>query len=115
MAGIRDAAMGSLLQFATADIIKKAHIHVSNVPRTDSYWTSSRFEMKAAIFYRSYIEEDEISLFQTRSLAEYHEPHMGSLISKYTIQIDGLPDRYSELFMKDSDVLSTPFRHTNMS
>ena len=90
-------------------------MHFSNVTGTDAYWTSSRFEMKADIFYRFYIEEDNISLFHTGSLAEYHEPHMGSLISKYTIQIDGLPDRYSELFMKDYDVLSTPFRHTNMS
>ena len=58
MADIRDAAMGSPLQVDTATIIKKSHMHVSNVPGTDAYWTSSRFEMKAAIFYWSYIEED---------------------------------------------------------
>ena len=70
--------------------------------------------MKAAIFYKSYIEEDEISLFHTGSLSEYHEPHLCSLISKYAIQLDGLPYGYSELIMEDSDVLSTSFRHTNM-
>ena len=56
VADISNAKMGSPLQVATANIIKKAHMHVSNVPGTDAYWTSSRFEMKAAIFYRSYIE-----------------------------------------------------------
>ena len=76
-------------------------MHVSNVPETDAYWTSSRFEMKAAIFYQSYIEEDEISLFHTGSLDEYHEPHLRSLLYKYTSQIDGLPDGYSESIMED--------------
>ena len=51
-----NAAMGLMLQVSTANIIKKAHMHVSNVPGTDAYWTSSRFEITAAIFYSSYIE-----------------------------------------------------------
>ena len=58
VADIRDDAMGFPFQVATAKIIKKAHMHVSNVPGTDAYWTSSRFEMKAAIFYPYYIEEN---------------------------------------------------------
>ena len=79
-------------------------MHVSNVPRTDAYWTSSRFEMKAAIFYRYCIEEDEISLFHTGSLDEYHEPHLRSLLSKHTSQIDGLPNGYLESIMEDYNV-----------
>ena len=114
MADIRDAAVGSPLQVPTANIIKKVHIYVSNVTGTDAYWTSSRFKMKAAIFYRSYIEEDEISLFHTGSLAEYHEPHLRSILSKYTRHIDGLPEGYSESIMEYYDFLSTLFRHTNM-
>ena len=86
----------------------------SNVPGTDEYWTSSGFEMKAAVFYRSYIEEDEISLFHTGSLAEYHEPHLRSILSKYTRNIDGLLEGYSESIMEYYDFLSTLFRHTNM-
>ena len=96
--------MGSLLQVATANIIKKAHMHLSNVPGADAYWTSSRFEIKAAIFYWSYIKEYEISLFRPGSLAEYHDPRLRYLLSKYTSQIDGIPDRYSESIMEDYDV-----------
>ena len=79
-------------------------MHVSNLPGTDAYWNSPIFEMKAAIFYWSYIEEDEISLFQTGSLAKYHEPHLCSLLSKYMSQLDGTPDGYSESITEDYDV-----------
>ena len=78
-------------------------MHVSNVPVTDAYWTSSRFKMKAAIFYSYYIKEDEISLFHTWYLDKYHEPHLRSLLSKYTSQIGGLPGGYSESIMEGYD------------
>lgn len=61
------------LQIATEDLLKRAHMHASNVPGTMPYWKRTRYEFKAINFFNSYINNRDIYLFHTGSLEEYNE------------------------------------------
>ena len=70
---IQEAAPGRNLTRMVQQVMKIARLFASNVPGTDPYWHSTRFKMKAINFYQRYIEDNQLSVFHTGSLAEYHE------------------------------------------
>jgi hypothetical protein len=53
--------------------LEKAVIHSGNIPSTPAYWRSTYLELQATNFYQSYIEDKDVNMFVTGSLAEYHE------------------------------------------
>ncbi len=63
-------------------IIKRAHIHSSNIPGLPAYWKNSFFEFKARTFYQSYVNKKDIAVFHTGSHAEFHDPLLCRLPSK---------------------------------
>ena len=79
---IKNAKGDDALKKQTEALFKRAHLHASNVPGTQSYWRATRFEFKAANFYNSYINKREVSLFYTDSLAEFHEHPLRYLLNK---------------------------------
>jgi hypothetical protein len=68
-------------------IIKRAHIHSSNIPATPAYWKSAFYEFQARTFAASYLEETDISVFHTGSHAEFHDPFLRYLLSDYVKQL----------------------------
>ena len=57
-------------------ILKPDHINASNIPGTLSYWKITHNEFKAINFYNSYVKKQEVSIFRTGSLAEYHKYYL---------------------------------------
>ena len=70
---IKNTKGDDALKQQTEALFKRSHLHASNVPGTQSYLRATRFEFKAASFYNSYINQREVSLFHTVSVAEFHE------------------------------------------
>ena len=93
---IKNAKGDDELKKQTEALFKRAHLHASNVPGTQSYWRATRFEFKAANFYNLYINKREVSLFHTGSLAEFHKLLLRYLLHKYTKKLTGLTDGYSK-------------------
>ncbi len=92
------------LQIATEDLLKRAHMHASNIPGTMPYWKSTRYEFKAINFFNSYIKKRDISLFHTGSLAEYHEYPLRHLLYKYTTALSHVDEEYSLSILNDDSV-----------
>ena len=57
--------------------------HSGNVPGTDSYWRAKKQCFQNICFYKSYIDNEELSLFHTGSVAEFHEPWLRILLYQY--------------------------------
>lgn len=98
---IRNASRDDDLTTATEALLKRAHMHASNIPGTTPYWRSTRHEFKAINFFNSYINKKEVSLFHTGSLAEYHEYPLRHLLYKYTSALSHVSDEYSESILSD--------------
>jgi hypothetical protein len=106
LADVHNATTGDELDRAVSNMMKTARMHASNVPGTTPYWESTRFEMKAINFHNSYILERDISIFHTGSLAEYHEPWLRNLLSRYTAKLDSLPPGYSQEILDNDAVFN---------
>jgi hypothetical protein len=61
-----------------------------NVRGTDQYWKGVRNKFKAAIFYMQYVKKKEFRYFITGSQAEYHDPFLRRLLSKYVTSVRGI-------------------------
>ena len=83
----------------------RLHLHSSNVPGTSSYWTSKRFKFRSITFFQSYVHENEVALFNTLSLAEFHEPHLRLIISNYVGAIG--QHTFSQNIITDDEAFST--------
>ena len=70
------------------NLFTRLHQYSSNIVGTDPYWKSTRFSYKATTFFKSYIHKQELSLFHTGSIAEFHEPWLRFLLSKYISMIE---------------------------
>ena len=90
--------------------MKTARMFTSNVAGTDPYWHLTRFEMKAIDFYQQYIEDNQLSIFHTGSLAEYHEPALRKLLSKYVRELDGTSDAEAQQILDDNTAFKT-YKH----
>jgi hypothetical protein len=97
------------LQELVMDIIKHSHIHSSNIPGLPAYWKSTYFEFMARNFFHSYIKNEDITVFHTGSLAEFHEPYLRLLLAKYVREIS--PDPTDDT--PYNDILNDDVHFTN--
>ena len=65
------------------ELMSRLHQTSSNVQGTNAYWVAKRFEFKAISFNKSFIHNQQPSLFHTGSVAEFHEPHLRILLYQY--------------------------------
>ena len=89
------------------NLFTRLHQYSSNIVGTDPYWKSTRFSYKATTFFKSYIHKQELSLFHTGSIAEFHEPWLQSLLSKYVAMIEhpNISEDHPTLILTDDQVL----------
>ena len=80
---IKDAQHGEEIDNVVKNLERKLHIYSSNIPCTPAYWKSTKFEFKATTLFNSYINNSDIRLFHTGSLAEYHEYFLRLILYKY--------------------------------
>jgi hypothetical protein len=86
----------SLLDFQESykDPVKKRKYHeqlqhaAGNVRGTDQYWKSIRNKFKAAIFYLQYVKKIQMRYFITGSQAEFHDPFLRLVLSKYVAEVE---------------------------
>jgi hypothetical protein len=72
-----------------------------NVRGTDQYWKAVRNKFKAAIFYLQYVKKKEMRYFITGSQAEFHDPFLRRLLSKYVSCVEDI--KAGELVMSSQD------------
>ena len=84
---IKNAASTDELKKVVKRMLKTARMHASNIPGTTPYWHSIRFEMRAIHFFNAYMKNHHMCIVHTGSLAEYHEPALRLLLSKYVQKI----------------------------
>ena len=81
---IRDAICDDDITIKTEKLLNTSHIHASNIPETVTYWKITCREFKSINFYNSYVKKQEVSIFHTGSLAEYHKYDLRNSLSLYT-------------------------------
>jgi hypothetical protein len=72
-----------------------------NVRGTDQYWKAVRNKFKAAIFYLQYVKKKEMRYFITGSQAEFHDPFLRRLLSKYVTSVEGTEEGLLVLSSQD--------------
>ena len=72
IAKIHDAICDDDITIHNGNLLKTAHIHARNIPRTVPYWKNTSHEFKAINLYNYYMKKQEVSIFYSGSLAEYH-------------------------------------------
>ena len=90
---IKNAVSTTELKKVVKRMLKAARMHASNIPGTTPYWHSVRFEMRIIHFFNAYMKNHHMCIFHTGSLAEYHEPALRLLLSKYVQNLDITPDK----------------------
>ena len=96
-------------------IIKRAHIHSSNIPGLPAYWKSSFFEFKARTFFQSYVNKEDIAVFHTGSHAEFHDPFLRRLLSKYVKKISPQHDTsYLDIMNDDAKFTDAVYKYKNV-
>ena len=103
---IQQAPENSDLSRTVQKVMKTARMFASNVAGTDPYWHSTRFEMKVINFYQQYIDDNQLSIFHTGSLAEHHEPALRKLLSQYVQELDGTLEADSQKILDDDTAFS---------
>lgn len=74
---------------ADRDKLKQSlNYFAGNVRGTDQYWNGVLKSFQATAHYQSYVKAKEMNVFHTGSLAEYHDPFLRELLSKYVATID---------------------------
>jgi hypothetical protein len=66
--------------------------YAANIKGTDQYWGSVLRKWQATSLFLSYVHDLEPTVFWTGSIAEYHDPFLRRLLSKYV----GLVECYEE-------------------
>ena len=62
--------------------------------------------MKAINFYQQYIDDNQLSIFHTGSLAEHHEPALRKLLSQYVQELDGTSEADAQKILDDDTAFS---------
>ena len=83
------------------EIVKKCHIHSGNIPGTPAYWKSTFYEFMANAFYQEYMLGKNITMFHTGSQAEFHDPFLRNLLSKYVQVISPPGDTFAAEILED--------------
>ena len=91
------------------EVIKVAHIHSSNIIGLPAFWKSTYFEFMARNFFHSYIKDEDIAVFHTGSLAEFHDPYLRLLLAKYVREISLDPENDTSY----NDILNDDMHFTN--
>ena len=99
----------SLVEFQESykDPAKKRKYHeqlqhsAGNVLGTDQYWKSVRNKFKAAIFYLQYVKKVQMRYFITGSQAEFHDPFLRLVLSKYVTVVEN--EKAGQLVMTSQD------------
>ena len=80
----------------------------ANVAGTKPFWNNTKREFHAYTSFKSHIDKEEISLFHTGSLAEFHEYPLRLILDKYRNTIN------HPKYDKCSNILQdhTQFQHT---
>ena len=81
---------------------KSLNYHVGNVRGTDQYWSARNREFRSFAHHMKYKKNMPMRLFVTSSLAEYHDPFLRRLLSKYISIIRSKND--GELLLTDDKV-----------
>ena len=89
---IKNAGSKNELKKVVKRMLKTARMHAANIPGTTPYWYCTRFEMRAIHFCNVYMKNHRMCIFHTGSLAEYHEPALRLLLSKYVKNLDNIAD-----------------------
>ena len=99
---IKNAPPHSNISNLVTSLLSKLTVHSSNIPCTRKYWQNTRFEYKALTFYNSYINKNEVSMFHTGSLAEFHEYPLRVLLANYVSKLSFHDnDEFSEILHND--------------
>jgi hypothetical protein len=68
--------------------LKALNFSVGSIRGTDQYWGARQREFIAINHFLSYTEDKEPHVFHTESLAEYHDPFLRRILSKYVTKVE---------------------------
>jgi hypothetical protein len=71
------------------EITAKIHNYAANVKGTDQYYNKVRRQFTATAFHSHYVDKIPARLFHTGSMAEFHDPFLRLLMSKYVSCVEG--------------------------
>lgn len=98
------------------EIVKKCHIHSGNIPGTPAYWKSTFHEFKANAFYQEYMLGRNITMFHTGSHAEFHDPFLRRLLSKYVAEISPPGDTFTaDILVDDAKFAEAVQKYKNIT
>ena len=83
-------------------IRQRLNIHAGNVRGTDQYWSSRRREFKATSLFSSYLLKRECRIFHTGSLAEFHDPYLRRILSRYVAKVKSDPSLEQFIMQNDA-------------
>ena len=91
MEAIRGANDDNAVLAQSTKLLERAIAHSGNSAGTPEYWKATYHEFVAANFLRSYLFGEDINMFITGSLAEFHEYPLRLLLSKYISALSPQP------------------------
>ena len=89
----------------TTKLLERAIVYSGNSPGTPEYWKATYHEFVAANFLRSYLFGEDINMFITGSLAEFHEYPLRLLLSKYISALSPQPTDLDPVAILTNDAM----------
>ena len=86
----------------TQSFHSKLNYFAGNIRGTGQYWKSQRNQFHVTATYHSYMEDTEANFFHTTSMAEFHDPFLRNVLSKYVATVEKDPTKAQAILESDA-------------